>query len=216
MCNLAAKLVACRLWDIVELTRLNSGIIPSSFVFVYKHKLTTKDGRCRGLTKAKGPGLCTWQVVEQRRVTWRSAMDNCSLVNSLHCGQSTWAESPSRWMQEFILAVAKVSITCETVPLSGDKNEGFQSKFFHRHLPQGVFARVLRPCIQGYAIRGEYFVFAKDRKPGAGSTHTVTPPSHRSSSREKRTMISLLRSSSFLLATNEKPMSGRAMEVECG
>ena len=119
-------------------------------------------------------------------------------------------------MQRFILAVAKVSITCETVPLPGDKNEGFQSKFFHRHLPQGVFARVLRPCIQGYAIKGEYFVFAKDRKPGAGSTHTVmrTPPSHRSSSREKRTMISLLRSSSFLLATNEKPMSERAMEVE--
>lgn len=58
---------------------LNAGIIPSSFVFVYEHKLTTKDGRCRGLTKAKGPGLGTWQlkVVEQRRVTWRSAMDNC-------------------------------------------------------------------------------------------------------------------------------------------
>ena len=113
-------------------------------------------------------------------------------------------------MQQFILAVAKVSITCETGPLSGDKNEGFQCKFFHRHLPQGVFVRVLRPCIQGYAIRGEYFVFGKDRKPGAGSTHTVTPPSHRSSSREQRTMIALLRSSSFLLATNEKPM------VECG
>ena len=30
------------------------GIILSSFVFVYKHKLTTNDGRCRGLTKAKG------------------------------------------------------------------------------------------------------------------------------------------------------------------
>ena len=119
-------------------------------------------------------------------------------------------------MQEFILAVAKVSITCETGPLSGDKNEEFQSKFFHCHLSQGVFVRVLRPCIQGYAIRDEYFVFGKDRKPGAGFTHTVTPPSHRSSSRKQRTLIALLKSSSFLLATNEKPMSGRAREVECG
>lgn len=53
------------------------GTILSSFVFVYKHKLTTKDGRCRGLTKAKGLGLGTWQVVEQWRVTWQSAMDSC-------------------------------------------------------------------------------------------------------------------------------------------
>ena len=37
----------------------NHGIILSSFVFVYKQKLATKDGRCRGLTKAKGLGLGT-------------------------------------------------------------------------------------------------------------------------------------------------------------
>lgn len=36
------------------------GTILSSFVFVYKHKLTTKDGRYKGLTKAKGLGLGKW------------------------------------------------------------------------------------------------------------------------------------------------------------
>ena len=83
VCNLAAKLFACKLCDIIEMAWLNAdhNILLSSFqfvfVFVYKHKFTTKDGSCRGLTKARGLGLGTWQAVEQRRVTWRSAMDSC-------------------------------------------------------------------------------------------------------------------------------------------